>query len=70
VKVVLTASAEQERTLPVGAGVPVYADQPSGLVMGRLDLFLRYGQGICLSAEDREKRAERAVDAWLLIHQV
>ncbi len=48
----------------------VSAEMFAGLVMGRLDLFLRYGQGICLSAEDREKRAERAVDAWLLIHQV
>ncbi|MEO0477995.1 MAG: HlyD family efflux transporter periplasmic adaptor subunit [Planctomycetota bacterium] len=36
VKVVLTASAEQERTLPVGAGVPVYADQPSNRTSSRV----------------------------------
>ncbi|WP_143182776.1 TetR/AcrR family transcriptional regulator [Parasphingorhabdus marina] len=45
------------------------AEMFAGLVMGRLDLFLRYGHTVCLSPEDRQKRAERAVDAWLLIHQ-
>lgn len=45
------------------------AEMFAGLVMGRMDLLLRYGHKIKLSAADKQKRAERAVDAWMLIHQ-
>lgn len=45
------------------------AEMFAGLVMGRMDLFLRYGQKIKFSVADKEKRAKRAVDAWMLIHQ-
>ena len=45
------------------------AEMFAGLVMGRMDLFLRYGQKIEMSAQDRQKRALRAVDAWMLIHR-
>lgn len=45
------------------------AEMFAGLVMGRMDLFLRYGQKIEFSAADKEKRARRAVNAWMLIHQ-
>lgn len=45
------------------------AEMFAGLVMGRMDLFLRYGQKIKFSAADKEKRARRAVNAWMLIHQ-
>lgn len=63
----LTAAAEKGE---IRSDDPlVSAEMFAGLVMGRLDLFLRYGHTVCLSAEDRQKRAERAVDAWLLIHQ-
>jgi hypothetical protein len=41
----------------------------AGLVLGRLDLFLRYGEKIKLTADEKLARAERGVDAWLLIHQ-
>ncbi|MEP2101515.1 MAG: TetR/AcrR family transcriptional regulator [Parasphingorhabdus sp.] len=41
----------------------------AGLVMGRMDLLLRYGHKFKLSAADKEKRATRAVDAWMLIHK-
>ncbi len=46
------------------------AEMFAGLVMGRMDLLLRYGHKIKMTAADREKRAKRAVDAWMLIHQV
>lgn len=45
------------------------AEMFAGLVMGRMDLFMRYGKKINMTAEDRQKRAKRAVDAWMLIHQ-
>ncbi len=45
------------------------AEMFAGLVMGRMDLLLRYGHKMKLSAADKEKRAKRAVDAWMLIHQ-
>ena len=45
------------------------AEMLAGLVMGRLELFLRYGEVIKLSRDNKIKRAERAVDAWLLIHR-
>lgn len=45
------------------------AEMFAGLVMGRMDLLLRYGHKIKLSTADKEKRATRAVDAWMLIHQ-
>lgn len=41
----------------------------AALVFGRIDVFLRYGEKITLTAGERRERAERAVDAWLLIHQ-
>ena len=40
-----------------------------GLVKGHLDLLLRYGEKIDLTASQRRERATRAVDAWMLIHQ-
>lgn len=39
------------------------------LVMGRIDLFLRYGEKIKLTTPEKHERAKRAVDAWMLIHQ-
>ncbi|GAA0485059.1 hypothetical protein GCM10009096_29670 [Parasphingorhabdus litoris] len=45
------------------------AEMFAGLVMGRMDLFMRYGHVMKLSAADKEKRATRAVDAWMLIHK-
>lgn len=45
------------------------AEMFAGLVMGRMDLFMRYGHKVRLSAADKQKRAKRAVDAWMLIHQ-
>ncbi len=53
----------------VTADVRGSAEMFAGLVMGRMDLFLRYGAKIRLSAQEREQRARRAVDAWMLIHQ-
>ena len=46
------------------------AEMFAGLVMGRLDLFLRYGQKIRLSKADKKKRVIRAVDAWILFHEI
>jgi hypothetical protein len=45
------------------------AEMFASLVFGRIDIFLRYGEKFNLTAEDRRERAERAVDAWMLIHQ-
>ncbi|QTD55014.1 TetR/AcrR family transcriptional regulator [Parasphingorhabdus cellanae] len=45
------------------------AEMFAGLVMGRMDLLLRYGHKIKMTTADKEKRAKRAVDAWMLIHQ-
>jgi TetR/AcrR family transcriptional regulator, mexJK operon transcriptional repressor len=45
------------------------AEMFAGLVMGRMDLLLRYGHKFKMTAADKEKRARRAVDAWMLIHQ-
>lgn len=45
------------------------AEMFAGLVMGRMDLLLRYGHKFKMTAADKEKRACRAVDAWMLIHQ-
>ena len=45
------------------------AEMFAGLVMGRMDLFLRYGQKITMGDEEKRKRVHRAVDAWLMIHQ-
>lgn len=39
------------------------------LVMGRIDLFLRYGEKIKLTTPQKRERAKRAVDVWMLIHQ-
>ena len=49
--------------------VTASAEMFAGLIMGRMDLFLRYGQKISMTDEDKRKRVDRAVDAWLLIHQ-
>ncbi len=38
------------------------------LVIGRLDLFLRYGHTPDLSEEARAKRVQRAVRLWMLAH--
>lgn len=40
-----------------------------GLVLGRLDFFIRYGENFRLTTQERRERAERAVDAWMLIHK-
>jgi AcrR family transcriptional regulator len=40
------------------------------LVMGRIDLFLRYGENIKLTAAQKRERARKAVDAWMQIHQI
>lgn len=45
------------------------AEMLAGLVMGRLDMFMRYGQKIHLTAEERKERVERAVNIWMRIHQ-
>lgn len=45
------------------------AEMLAGMVMGRMDLFLRYGEQIKLTPEEKTSRAERAVDAWLLVHR-
>tara|TARA_R110001606_G_scaffold88649_2_gene199619 strand:+ start:10550 stop:11185 length:636 start_codon:yes stop_codon:yes gene_type:complete len=39
------------------------------LVMGRIDLFLRYGEKIQMTTPQKRERAKHAVDAWMLIHQ-
>lgn len=39
------------------------------LVMGRIDLFLRYGEKIKMTMPQKRERAKHAVDAWMLIHQ-
>lgn len=39
------------------------------LVMGRIDLFLRYGEKIKMTTPQKRERAKHAVDAWMLIHQ-
>jgi hypothetical protein len=44
------------------------AEMLPGLVIGRLDLLLRYGADIDLSDEAKNKRVKSAVDAWMLIH--
>lgn len=40
----------------------------AGLVMGRMDFLLRYGHKLEMTQADREQRARRAVDGWMLIH--
>ena len=45
------------------------AEMLPGLVMGRMDLLLRYGHKIEMTAEEKHERATRAVDAWMLIHK-
>ena len=45
------------------------AEMFASLVFGRIDVFLRYGEQINLTAAERRERAERAVDAWIRIHQ-
>ncbi|MGB5724740.1 MAG: TetR/AcrR family transcriptional regulator [Parasphingorhabdus sp.] len=49
--------------------VTASAEMFAGLIMGRMDLFLRYGHKITMTDEEKRKRVLRAVDAWLLIHQ-
>jgi len=39
------------------------------LVMGRIDMFLRYGEKIKMTAPQKRERAKHAVNAWMLIHQ-
>ncbi|CAO1651016.1 TetR/AcrR family transcriptional regulator [Parasphingorhabdus sp. NYA22] len=39
------------------------------LVMGRIDLFLRYGEKIKMTTPQKRERAKHAVDAWMLIHR-
>lgn len=39
------------------------------LVVGRIEMMLRYGEQINLSEPEKRERAKRAVDAWMLIHQ-
>ncbi|MEH6662634.1 MAG: TetR/AcrR family transcriptional regulator [Parasphingorhabdus sp.] len=39
------------------------------LVMGRIDMFLRYGEKIKMTTPQKRERAKHAVDAWMLIHQ-
>ena len=51
------------------ADVTASAEMFAGLIMGRMDLFLRYGHKITMTDEEKKKRVHRAVDAWLLIHQ-
>jgi TetR/AcrR family transcriptional repressor of mexJK operon len=45
------------------------AEMFAALVMGRMDLMLRYGEKINLTAAEKHERATKAVDAWMLIHQ-
>ena len=45
------------------------AEMFPGLVMGRLDLMLRYGLELEMSEQHKKDRVERAVSAWLKIHQ-
>ncbi|QJB70444.1 TetR/AcrR family transcriptional regulator [Parasphingorhabdus halotolerans] len=49
--------------------VAASAEMFPALVMGRTDFFLRYGHEIKMSAAEKDKRAVRAVDSWLLIHK-
>ena len=49
--------------------VTASAEMFASLVMGRMDLFLRYGHKITMTEEEKKKRIFRAVDAWLRIHQ-
>ena len=46
------------------------AEMLAGLIMGRMDLFLRYGEKITLTDAEKKQKVERAVDAWLMLHQV
>lgn len=39
------------------------------LVMGRIDMFLRYGEQIKMTTPEKRERAKQAVNAWMLIHQ-
>ncbi|MEP0093652.1 TetR/AcrR family transcriptional regulator [Parasphingorhabdus sp.] len=39
------------------------------LVVGRIEMMLRYGEKINLTGPEKSERAKRAVDAWMLIHQ-
>ncbi|MEO9600167.1 TetR/AcrR family transcriptional regulator [Parasphingorhabdus sp.] len=45
------------------------AEMFHGLVMGNMDVFLRYGEKIKLTTPEKRERAKRAVDAWIRIHQ-
>lgn len=45
------------------------AEMFMSLVMGRIDLFLRYGENIKLTTPQKRERARKAVDAWMLLHQ-
>tara|TARA_R110000824_G_scaffold29162_20_gene97304 strand:+ start:679 stop:1320 length:642 start_codon:yes stop_codon:yes gene_type:complete len=49
--------------------VTASAEMFVGLIMGRLDLFLRYGHKITMTDEEKKNRVLRNVNAWLLIHQ-
>lgn len=44
------------------------AEMFAGLVMGRLDVQLRYGSEMTFTPSDVERRAEKGVNAWLKIH--
>jgi len=46
------------------------AEMFAGLIMGRMDLFLRYGHKVMMTEEDKKKRVNRAVDAWLTLHRI
>ncbi len=50
--------------------VTASAEMFAGLIMGRMDLFLRYGHKITMTREEKNTRVHRAVDAWLMIHQI
>ena len=45
------------------------AEMFPSLVMGRMDLMMRYGWKPKLSLIARRKRVEKAVDSWMKIHQ-
>lgn len=61
---VAIAKGELQSSDPISS-----AEMFVSLVMGHMDVFLRYGEKIILTAQAKRQRASRAVDAWILIHQ-
>lgn len=46
------------------------AEMFPSLVMGRMDMMMRYGWSPKLTAADKKERVKKAIDAWMKIHRI